>query len=430
MKTIGIDIGTTSICAVFYDGLKGCAGRLSAPNHFLEGTACQDADRIVGTAIRLMEELERAFGPAEAVGISSQMHGILYIDRLGESVSPFYTWKYADENTSRLAEELSEATGCRMHAGYGTVTHFSLQRAGALPPQAAGFVNIGDYLAMRLCSLTRTAADPTIAASFGGFDLEEQDFDRDALRRAGVDVSYYPEVSPVPRPVGSWHGARVFAAFGDNQAEFYAAVRRPQSQINVNVGTGAQVSLAQSVAERGFGSLPDGGEVRPFVRGQRLYVQASVGGGKAYERLADFFAETALLLTGQRIDAYAGLERLLEQTEATSLRIEPSLYGSRENAILTGGRMENLVEQNFHPGDFARAYVIGMARELHQLYLTFPEELRRGRTQIAGSGNGMRKNRFLRREVERLFGMPVVFSGEQEEAAAGAAMLAAEAVML
>ncbi|MFR1374753.1 MAG: FGGY family carbohydrate kinase [Eisenbergiella massiliensis] len=89
----------------------------------------------------LLEEAENSgYGPdcVSAVGISSQMHGILYVDGEGRAVSPFYTWK--DEKGKQLMADgetyeayLSKRTGMPLFSGYGTVTHFFLSRNGMIP---------------------------------------------------------------------------------------------------------------------------------------------------------------------------------------------------------------------------------------------------------------------------------------------------------
>lgn len=134
----------------------------------------------------LLEEMEEL--PFEAIGISSQMHGIVYVNGKGEAVSPFYTWKEESGNQPLDEKEtyagyLSRITGYPLYTGYGSVTHFYLQKTGALPADAEGFVDIGDYLAMRLTGSVRRAVNESIAASFGGYDLENRCFDHDALKK-------------------------------------------------------------------------------------------------------------------------------------------------------------------------------------------------------------------------------------------------------
>lgn len=63
MISLGIDIGTTSICAVLYDLTEDkIIKSLSAPNSFINtGSYLQDPDRIVSLAKELLKELLMEF---------------------------------------------------------------------------------------------------------------------------------------------------------------------------------------------------------------------------------------------------------------------------------------------------------------------------------------------------------------------------------
>lgn len=138
---------------------------------------------------------------------------------------------------------------------------------------------------------------------------------------------------------------------------------------------------------------------------------ASLNGGKVYERLAEFVKSTVSAVTGMEPE--------------TDLRITPSLYGSRKSPA-PGGRVEGLTPENFTLGNVVRAYVTGMTLELFRMYEQLPDTLKQGKTEIVASGIGIRKNRLLCQEAERIFGLPVRFRDVEEEAAAGAAMWALE----
>ena len=454
MRAIGIDIGTTSICLGVYEEETG---RLSAvrqeKNHFLEGTFRQDPDRIYAVVKEMLDNFLQSDDSTDrpsAIGISSQMHGILYVDRAGRAVSPYYTWKEESGNGTfgeeTYASYLSRVTGCEMYTGYGSVTHFTLQQTGQIPAQAVCLANIGDYIAMRLCDAKEPVMSPSIAASLGGFGLQERRFAMEAMERAGVATSYYPQVRAAGFVLGTYEGIPVTCAQGDNQASFYAAIGEKQDALSVNVGTGSQVSLFYRELIEGTEA-----EIRPFTEKGFLYVQASVNGGKVYERLAEFVKGTVFAVTGIETDVYEKLEEAGAQVPATDLRITPLLYGSRqrpasdesakrpaaENLTLgrntgrqapknpaPGGSMTGLTAGNFTLGHMVRAYVAGMALELYRMYEQLPEVLKQGKREIIASGNGIRKNRLLRQEVERLFGLPVRFRDIAEEAAAGAAMWA------
>ncbi len=452
MLFIGIDIGTTSICGVLYDPVQDKVVReFHGENHFLEGEGFrQDPEAIVRTSRNLLEKLLKDCCPEGAgrpegeaksgqgendrpqiggIGISSQMHGILYVDRAGRAVSPFYTWKNEWGNEpyqagKTYAQYLSEQTGMNLYSGYGSVTHFYLQKKGRIPKEAEAFVNIGDYLAMGLTNTPQFLADVTIAASFGGFDLKKRQFALAAMEKAGVDISYYPEVSE-GKAAGTFQGIPVSCAVGDNQASFLGAIKDKKTSVSVNVGTGSQVSVfSQELYEMGEG------EVRPFPGGGWLYVGASVNGGKVYERLAVFFREIldAFGVSAGQTAVYEAMERLGRGKKETDLQVVPALYGEREKGreqrkgVKSG--IFGLREENFHGGDLVRGFVAGMAGELYAMYQGFPEELRTGKTHITASGNGIRKNPLLQEEIEKIYKLPVVFTDREEEAAAGAAILA------
>lgn len=431
MRSLGIDIGTTSICVVCYEeGQETLPFAVSRQNAFLPGTFEQDPEAIVEKVQDMLDQAaESGFGAdtAEAVGISSQMHGILYVDAAGRAVSPFYTWK--DEKGRKpmadgmsYEERLGRTAGMPLFSGFGTVTHYYLAKNGLIPEQAVKLANIGDYVAMRLTGRKAPLVHESIAASFGGYEVQTGDFARDNLARAGVEVSYYPQLCKKEEAAGTYRGIPVSCAFGDNQASFYGALDKPETQISINVGTGSQVSLFDRHYYRTAAA-----DIRPYFHKGCLYVGASLNGGKVYEKLAAFFEEIIYEFTGQKIQAFDQMARLGEEKKETGLVVDPSLYGSRrktDGAGETYGTVENLTFDTFHASDFVRAYVRGMAEELHRMYLEFPEEIRKGRTEIVASGNGIRKNVLMAEETARSFGMPVVFKEIREEAAAGAAKAA------
>lgn len=461
MISLGIDIGTTSICAVLYDLTEDKIIRnVSAPNSFVNtGSYLQDPDRIVSVVKELykelMMELKLWTGERETrkgvvlagVGISSQMHGILYTDSMGKAVTPLYTWKNEDGNKEyrdglTYACYLAKETGLPFYTGYGSVTHFYLQETGQIPDNAAAFVGIGDYLAMQLTGSRKAVVHKTMAVSFGGCHLEDGRFELEKLLAAGVDISYYPAVAGAKDlTAGSMKlesetdltgGDRVapesipvLYAVGDNQASFLGAVRDQEHAVSINVGTGSQVS----VYSKDF--YPEAGiDIRPWIEDGYLYVGASLNGGKVYERLAAFFEEVCEKFTGQKIDAYKAMERLAMEEKETKLRAVPTLYGSRkETESGQEAGIYGLNPDNFHPEDFIRSFTAGMAHELFSLYSTFPDMVCAGKTQIVASGNGIRKNSLLREDVERVFGLPVIFTDREEEAASGAALYVRRAVI-
>ena len=81
MKTLGLDIGTTSISAVVFESEPGVlASRTVKNNAFLESRPWErflDPLKILKAAVSLVEELAAAFPDVSAIGVTGQMHGIL-----------------------------------------------------------------------------------------------------------------------------------------------------------------------------------------------------------------------------------------------------------------------------------------------------------------------------------------------------------------
>lgn len=431
MYTLGIDIGTTSVCGVVFDiahnrvvqsvNRRNDSGVPSEPDCFV-----QNPDRIMELVLAIANELFDAF-PVKAVGVTGQMHGIVYTDKQGHSVSPLITWKDKrgdrpyDKNRT-YAGYLSDAAGYSFYSGYGTVSHFYCCRNDLRPREAAYIMSIADYAVWQLSGSSSIKIDASMAAGMGGFNLEKNCFDRDALCKAGVEVDCLPPVLEAgeERTMGYYRNIPVYAAFGDNQASFLAAVEDFREGVCINVGTGSQVSVYNSTLYQ-----TEYADIRPFLGKGFLYVGASLNGGKAYALLGEFYREICEQFAGVKVDTYEIMNRLgLECRETGGLTFAPLFYGARGHegsaAAITG-----LNPNNFHVPEFTKALVHGMAEELYLMYLSFPKELQKGRKQIYAGGNGMRRNVLLQREVEMVFGLPVKTAVLEEEAAAGAAILAA-----
>ena len=99
MKTIGIDIGTTTISLAAADCTKKklLASRTIPNDSFMktgnDWEAVQDADKILAAVESGLDEMLRRYPDAERIGLTGQMHGIVYTDAEGRAVSSLYTWQ-------------------------------------------------------------------------------------------------------------------------------------------------------------------------------------------------------------------------------------------------------------------------------------------------------------------------------------------------
>ena len=96
---LGLDIGTTTISAAVVEPVsRRTAAVYTVQNHYNLPAIhpyerCQDPDRIFSKVKRLLDFLFKRFPSVTAIGVTGQMHGILYADAEGNALTPLYTWQ-------------------------------------------------------------------------------------------------------------------------------------------------------------------------------------------------------------------------------------------------------------------------------------------------------------------------------------------------
>lgn len=433
MKIAGLDIGTTTLCGQLLDSETGeILSVVTEPNSFALPTAApweslQDAEAISRAAARIIDRFAASHGRIEAIGMAGQMHGILYVNRGGEAMSPLYTWQDGRGDREMrtgmtYAGALSASIGRPVSTGMGLVTHFYNVRNRLVPDGAAWLCTIADYAGMRLARRTQPLMDATIAASLGCFDLQKLEFRFDAIRSLGLDPDILPPVAPMYPVLGETAGGTpVFTALGDNQASFLGSVRQVEGSLLVNIGTGSQLSLFM----RECLDIP-GIDARPFPLGGCIGVGAALCGGKAYSLLHDFFERTVRLFTGQAGGAsWEVMNGVAPHSAAAGepLAVDTRFAGTRAEPELRGG-IAGIGTGNFTPENLITGVREGIAEELLGFFKKFPADIRGSRKALVGSGNGIRMNRGLQKVFEDRLGMEMRVPAHREETSFGAALLA------
>lgn len=426
MKAIGLDIGTTTICGVALDAGSGAAlDAETLPNDSGLRSSdplerAQDPGRILTMCESLLSALLARHPDAAAIGVSAQMHGMLYLDARGAPRGPLCTWQDArgdrpGPDGRGYAQALSELTGYGMASGYALTTHYVLSQTGGVPKDASALCTIGDYVAMALSGRLAPIIHPSMAASLGLFDVEAGGFDARALGLAGLDGSILPEANGDEHPIGTHRGIPVAPALGDNQASFLGSAGAGGRAL-VNVGTGGQISILTD------SRAPVAGlELRPYVGGQRLLVGSTLCAGYAYQLVRDFFHQTAAMMGFEPPDDL--YERMNSAALAAMDAKNPPLFDTRFSGTRLGpsirASLSGLGRDSLTPGLLALSALRGIAGELYEYFA------RSGADKpefLVASGNGIRKNPLLRRVFEQTFGLPVRVPLGGEEAATGAAL--------
>jgi sedoheptulokinase len=429
MLTIGLDIGTTTISGVVRDARDGrllTAIVESNDSALKRSPSWQDCESISEKSIGIYRRLVKKHPKAVAAGITGQMHGILYVNRKGRALTPLYTWQDArgEELFQRgwsYVDFLREKTGHRLASGFGIVTHFIKLQERSVPKEAVRICSIGDYIAMRLANLSCPVTDATHAASFGLFDVRSRQFDVGSMQRIGLDPALLPHVASSFDSIGrTAENLHVFPAVGDNQASFLGAVPGIGVTVLVNVGTGSQVCVySQDYHET------DAADIRPFPTGGYLYVNASLCGGRAYAMLERFFRQVFVAFGNPPpVNLFDTMNKMACRRIKESPRVDPRFCGTREDMAVRGA-ITGIGVDNFTPEHLCAGFVRGVVDELHSAYERFPNSLRSAVRQCVGSGNGLRLNPAMRNYCSEAFGMPLRIPAHREEAACGAAIIAA-----
>ena len=351
MKAIGLDIGTTTVCGVLVDAKTGellDAKTLTNDSviesvHTYERT--QDADKILVKCKNILEEYLSEQEDIVSIGVTGQMHGIVYVDENGVAVSPLYTWqdgrgdlvcadiqkkqpvvdsegmgntdtesKVADnsemgdsgniDNGNKVADnaevaelgngaityaaELSQLTGYHMASGFGLTTNYYNTKHGLVPEEAKSFCTIPDYVAMSLAGEKRPKMHQTMAASLGLYNMEAGDFDRTSVEKAGMNPELLPEVATTSTICGAYTAdMEKYPTYAGKTIPVAVAFGDNQASFLGSVNQDCKVLL--NVGTGGQVSVyseelvkADGIECRPYLKGSYLMAGSSLCGGYSY----------------------------------------------------------------------------------------------------------------------------------------------------
>lgn len=450
MFLLGLDAGTTTISGVLLNietEVVECIVSVEHEAAFSSDNpdlSIQDPEKILRTARRvkeqLLQEARRRGGDraVSAMSVTGQVHGILYIDKEGRSLSPLYTWQDLRGRKNHPAAGVSwsawatERTGYVLPTGYGFLTHVINRHEMEVPGAAAGVSTILGYVTMRLADAPTPSLEYTDAQSLGLFDLKRLCFDAHALELLGISERYVPTSVPAGTLIGKTEeGIPVYAAVGDNQAGFIGAVRGNLNDLVVNVGTSAQISACLPTVPAEALEYPHAGwfdelEIRPFPGKRYVITGASLSGGSSYRLLEQLFREICRKYTnidpGNIFDL---MNEIPYDRMPSSLRLDvrSQFLGTRKDPE-TRGAISNIGRYNLTHDYLVEGFLRGIAEEVARYYRQIIPLLDATPHRVVGVGNALRRNPLLKRILEEEIGVPVLVPRYTEEAACGAAYLA------
>ncbi|MFM9108948.1 MAG: xylulokinase [Chloroflexota bacterium] len=442
---LGIDLGTSSVKALVVedDGRVRGVGSAEFPtSHPQPGWSEQDPDDWWTAAAAAVRQAVGWLSGAgiEAIGLTGQMHGTVLLSEHGQPVMPAViwsdtrSWRQAQQLNEHVGmEKLAEIAGSPVAAGFQAATLSWLKQERASMLWRAGKVLLPkDELRRRMTG--ETATDPGDASGALLLDVRWRSWSPDLLRQVGLDASRLPTILPSAARAGSLTaaaaeafglpaGTPVMTGTGDAAAGLLGAGIVDPGTMLLSISTGAQVMVPASAVHpdpkgrtHTFCSALEPGPGRPgwYTMGATL----SAGMGLRWLR------DEALGLTGsdayERMTGWAAASR----PGASGLIFLPYLAGERTpymDARLRGSFLG--LGAHHQRGDLVRAVIEGSTMAALDAFEVLREQgARPERIVMAGGGA---KSPLWRQIAADLFGLPVHALATADQAAMGAALLAA-----
>lgn len=269
---LAADIGTTSTKTLI---IRAADGAVIA-GHSVEypmfnpkpNVAEQDPDQICQAVTDgIAAVLQKAAVRGEellCVSFSSAMHGLIAMDKNGRPMTRLITW--ADNRAVHTSDEIKRHGGLSIYRRTGTPIHpmspfvklvWMKEAMPDIHAAADKFIGIKEYVLYRWFG--QYVVDYSIASATGLFNLEQLDWDKDALELAGITPDR------LPKPVSTVHvleglDTRVAADTGLPQG--IPVVMGASDGVLANLGSGAfeegvwAVSIGTSGAVRAVARKP------------------------------------------------------------------------------------------------------------------------------------------------------------------------------
>jgi sedoheptulokinase len=433
----GIDVGTTNIELLLADLERfRIAARFSAPvRRIVNSNPYAFEQDAAGIAASVRELFGKVKLPVSSVGVTGQVHGIVYTDEALRPLSPLYTWldrrgvEPWKGGTPQTA--LEEKTGIRLPVGWGLLTHYANRLFGRVPAGARRVMGIPEFVAGILTGGPLARTDDSMMASFGAWEAPGVYRNSLLAEVLSPDCPAFLKAAPPFAVVGRLAegifpgNAPVAYPVGDNQAGFFGALPRPEESCLISIGTSGQISFFSTSA-----ACPAGMELRPYQGKGYLQVGATLAAGKSYEALFTLVKEIVHVSGGRIGDeaVFALMKQAAKAAGKTSLVFETTLGGTRRDAAKRGA-ITGISLDNFRLGDLALSAIDGVVRELADFTEPAGGASLDGLRYVTITGSAPEKNALFMDAIRRQFGRDVripAFDG----AGFGAAVIGAVAAGL
>ncbi|MDD4849142.1 MAG: FGGY family carbohydrate kinase [Gemmiger sp.] len=280
---IGVDIGTQGTKAGLFDAEMHCVATAFEASRLIQpapGTVWQEPDEIYGSVQRTIKTLLQSpaaqAGRVQAVGVDSQMAGILGIGADGEAVTCYDSWldtrcePYVKQMREQAGTRITQITGGPVTYTHGPKILWWKNERPEVYRRIAKFVLPHGYVVGKMCALPAAAAtfDHTCLQYSGFGDNLAKQWSPELLGAFGVESSKMARIaSPIEQAggisaafaqaTGLAAGTPVAVGAGDTAASIFGAGLFEQNRLLDCAGTASVLCtrVNQFVPDTRFGTI-------------------------------------------------------------------------------------------------------------------------------------------------------------------------------
>jgi gluconokinase len=215
---VALDLGTSSVRAVVYDARGAMVESTLTDLPYKvatteAGEVSSDPDRLVKLIVQSIDGALRAARKEKvdilAASASCYWHSLMGVDRAGRPTTELLTWAdtRSAPQTRSLRTHFDERTyhartGCFFHASYWPAKLRWLRKTRpAVVARTARWISLGEYLYQQLHDDSRVSY--SIASGTGLLDVNRCEWDKDALRLAGISARQLSPLADWDQPARS-----------------------------------------------------------------------------------------------------------------------------------------------------------------------------------------------------------------------------------
>lgn len=449
---IGVDIGTTSTKSVLYEenGQFIMKHNIGYPLHTPNVDVSEEnPDELFDAVLMTVKYVVREAGvkkeDIKLISFSAQMHSLVALDAQHSRLTESITW--ADNRASKYAERITqEHNGHEIYQRTGTPIHpmsplskifWMKHEQPEIYNQTAMFADIKTYIFYQL--FEQYVIDYSMASATGMFNLEQLDWDEEALNLLGISRNQLPKLVPTTHILtGMKKRYATLMGIDENTPIVVGASDGVLSNLGVNSFKKGEVAvtIGTSGAIRTVINKPRTdykGRIFCYVLDEDHYVIGGPvnNGGVILRWLRDELlaseVETAKRLG---VDPYDVLTKIASRVKpgAEGLIFHPYLAGERAplwNADARGSFFGlTLSHQKEH---MIRAALEGVLYNLYTVYLALVEVMNETPSKIKATG-GFAKSEVWRQMMADIFDTDLIVPESYESSCLGACVLGLKAL--